>query len=293
MASACRRHALRVQLTAPYEAKRLTSGSFGPYDGLPVLYRYASMNQKATTCLLFLVGLLVTLPADSGVDTDWIELSSMPTPRSEMSAAVLDGRIYVPGGLGGMRAFEVFDPDANTWQSLARLPNARHHLMTAAHSGCMYVFGGAGERWRAAATATAWAHDPTVDRWHSAADMPGVRYAGAAVVLGEYNYVVGGGGPTGSLLRYHPKRDKWTRLTPLMERREHTSAVALDGRIYAIGGHTAAALSGSIIVLGGEVIMNARRTLDEVEVLTPESRVWMSAPPLPLPAANAGGRFSS
>jgi hypothetical protein len=45
-----------------------------------------------------------------------------------MSAAVLDGQIYVPGGLGGLRTFEVYDPRSNRWRTLARLPAGRHKL---------------------------------------------------------------------------------------------------------------------------------------------------------------------
>jgi hypothetical protein len=40
---------------------------------------------------------------------EWGQHASMPTPRSEMPAAVLDGRIYTPGGFGGEAVFEAYD----------------------------------------------------------------------------------------------------------------------------------------------------------------------------------------
>ena len=47
----------------------------------------------------------------------WIELSPMPTPRSELAATVSEGFIYVAGGLnevGGLDAFEIYDIDTTS-----------------------------------------------------------------------------------------------------------------------------------------------------------------------------------
>jgi len=57
-------------------------------------------------------------------------------------------------------------------------------------------------------------------------------------VLGDYHYIIGGMGTsgTGSLLRYDPLQDSWEQLAPLLQRREHTAAVVLNGKIYALAG---------------------------------------------------------
>ena len=51
----------------------------------------------------------------------------MPTARSELAAAALDGRIYVAGGIaqwGTTAAFEAYDPATDRWEELPPLPEA-------------------------------------------------------------------------------------------------------------------------------------------------------------------------
>jgi N-acetylneuraminic acid mutarotase len=241
---------------------------------------------------------------------EWQQHAHMPAPRSEMPAAVLDGRIYVPGGFGGESVFEAYEPSSDSWHSLADLPGGRHHLMAAAHDGLVYVFGGARSivDWRA--TDSAWSYDPETDTWRELGPMPEARLSGAAVSLGEYIFVIGGTGGSNAVLRYDPAADEWSQLAPLAEAREHTAAAALDRRIYAIagrwtgtgeltsvevydpdtdtwspgpplsearGGHAAAVIGDRIVVAGGEVLSGARRTLDSVEVLDPAQGSWVSA----------------
>ena len=59
----------------------------------------------------------------------------MPTARSELAAAALDGRIYAAGGIaqwGTTAAFEAYDPAMDRWEELPPLPEAVHHLAAAA-----------------------------------------------------------------------------------------------------------------------------------------------------------------
>lgn len=253
-----------------------------------------------------------TIPPQSG----WDQHSSMITARSEMPAAALEGLIYVPGGFGGERAFEVYDPEADEWQGSPGLPAGRHHLMAAAHDGRVYVFGGGRSLvdWRPADTA--WAYDPGSQTWTELVPMPEARLGAAAVSLGNYLYIVGGTGGSNALLRYDPANDSWTTLAELAQAREHTAAVALDGKIYALagrwegegeltsvevydpeadawtagppmstarGGFAAAVLDGQIMVIGGEVLSGERQTLDSVEIFDPERGEWMAGTPLPVP----------
>jgi hypothetical protein len=51
----------------------------------------------------------------------WTTAAPMPTARSEIAAAAVDGRIYVADGLtalGTSNAFETYDPAAARWQKL-------------------------------------------------------------------------------------------------------------------------------------------------------------------------------
>jgi N-acetylneuraminic acid mutarotase len=244
----------------------------------------------------------------------WEELKSMPTPRSEMGAAYYRGKIYVPGGLGGLTAFEAYDIATSEWKSLAPLPEGRHHLAVTAHAGSIYVFGGADAQW--SPVATAWKYDPKSNRWSRLKDLPEPRYAAAATALGDHLYVVGGDGPSGRLLRYHPASGEWAMLAETRERREHMAAAVWDDRIHAVGGrfHGRGELSSTEIydpqrdewifgpplrtarggfsvvqandalwVFGGEVFMTGRQTLASAEVLRRNATAFAPGPELPVP----------
>lgn len=252
----------------------------------------------------------LAMPAAAG----WKELAPMPTPRSETAAAHWRGKIYVPGGLGGLRRFEVYDIAGNTWQQLPDMPAGRHHLMIAALGGRIYVFSGADENWQA--TNTAWAYDIEARHWQTLKSMPEVRYAGAAVTVGSFIYALGGDGPSGRSMRYDPQRDEWKPLPASNARREHVAAAVIGRKIYLIGGRfrgvgemrsvevydveagtwtagpdlatarggfTAVTLDRAIYALGGELIMGGgRKTLSSVEVLRAGADAWREGPTLPV-----------
>ncbi len=167
--------------------------------------------------------------------------------------------------------------------------------------------------------------DVARNAWRRGADLPAVRYAASAVVIDPYLYVVGGDGPGGHTLRYDPARDRWSTLPPTLVRREHTSAVAHDGRIVVAGGRWAGVgeldstevfdplarrwregprlraargglglvnHGGRVYALGGEIVITGSATLASVERLDGEA--WVPAAPLPralhgVPVASHGG----
>lgn len=73
-------------------------------------------------------------------------LPPMRTARHSAAAAVLDGKIYVLGGMGedrtALTACEVYDPATKTWQVLPPMPFARYLHGAAALAGKVYVLGG-------------------------------------------------------------------------------------------------------------------------------------------------------
>jgi N-acetylneuraminic acid mutarotase len=77
----------------------------------------------------------------------WNRGPDLPTPRSGLTAGVLDRHIHVTGGesLSLGRTFgehEVYDPTTARWTALADLPTPRHGLASAVVSGRWYVIGG-------------------------------------------------------------------------------------------------------------------------------------------------------
>jgi hypothetical protein len=75
----------------------------------------------------------------------WEERTSMPTARSGIAAAILDGRIFVFGGEAPSETFsqvEAYDPRTNKWSVYARMPTARHGLGAVAVGKSIYVIAG-------------------------------------------------------------------------------------------------------------------------------------------------------
>jgi N-acetylneuraminic acid mutarotase len=234
-----------------------------------------------------------------------------------MPAAVLDGRIYVLGGLvpglggaGATATAEVYDPTSDRWAAIADMPAPRHHLMAAAVDGYVYAIGGFDETGFNPVD-TVWRYDPASDTWETRAGLPAPVGAGAAAVADGTIYLLGGvpGGITA--LAYDPEGDTWSDVAAMPVSREHVAAVARDGQVWVIGGRwqgamhasvsvldTAAgtwtagpdmqeARSGfgaaladdSIVVAGGEVF-EPTRALDGVELL---DETWRSLEPAPTP----------
>lgn len=246
----------------------------------------------------------------------WSTAPALPTPRSEMQAVVADGTVYVPGGLGPDRALavvEAFDPATGAWRAAPPLPEPVHHAGVAAADGRVYVTGGYPDL-RFVPTAAAWAFDPDDGAWTRLPDLPGPRAGHALVEQGGVLHVLGGiGRRSQAVWRFDVAEGRWIGpAAPLPTVREHLAAVALDGRIWAIGGRwgergnlgtvevydpvadawtaspdlptprsglTAGAACGRIHVVGGESLSGSR-TLPDHEVFDPAAGAWLRAAPL-------------
>ena len=80
----------------------------------------------------------------------WATMADMPTERTGVWAAALNGRIYVLGGLGweneAVATAEEFDPARNSWRRVADMPTARFLLAAETVGGKVYAIGGAATR---------------------------------------------------------------------------------------------------------------------------------------------------
>jgi N-acetylneuraminic acid mutarotase len=188
-----------------------------------------------------------------------------------LNAAVLDGQLYVAGGiaqLGATPALHVYDPAGGSWRSLAQMPEPRHHFGMAALDGRLYASGGYRDLPFGADTARAevWAYDVEADSWSEIADLPAPRAAHAMVALDGRLYVVGGvGREPATVYAYDPRIERWTALsTPLPTLREHLTAVEIDRRIYVIGGR-----------------WSGQGNLATVEILDPARGTWSAGADMP------------
>ena len=135
-------------------------------------------------------------------ESSWRQGPPMPTPRSELTGAVLDGRVYAAGGiaqLGITPALQVFDPARDEWRRLPAVPQARHHAAMAELGGRLFLTGGFSRLpfGDDDAVGETWIYDPADDVWEAGPAMPGRRAAHAIVAWLGRLYVVGGVGEIG------------------------------------------------------------------------------------------------
>ena len=127
------------------------------------------------------------------VTDDWIRLASKPTAIKDVGAAVIGGKIYVPGGqLASGKAtdiLEIYDPREDSWSVGKPLPEALSAYAITAYEGRLYLFGGwDGEQY----LTSVYEYNPVDDTWMSKSPLSvGRAYAGAAVAGGKI-YIMGG-----------------------------------------------------------------------------------------------------
>ncbi len=119
----------------------------------------------------------------------------MPSARTEVTAATLNGRIYVVGGLdadgNSLATVEVFDPEREAWSNAAPLPEGRDHQRLAVLRGRLYSVGGF-SRFLGPPTADVSVYDEHIDRWNAVASLPQPRGAHATAVADGRIWVFGG-----------------------------------------------------------------------------------------------------
>jgi len=260
-------------------------------------------------------------PIDRGTTPAWRTLAAAPSPRTEVAAAAVNGRIWVLGGYAPdgatVATAEVYDPATDRWSRGPDLPVAVNHAMAASLDGVLYSVGGNdGERPSTQAVRL------DGDRWVPVAPLPQGRSAGGLAALDGRLYLVGGvvdGGLVGDTQVYDPGADRWASAPGLPTPREHLGAAAVDGRVYVVGGRVqgigsnldaaeafdptagrwsavadlptargglaaTATAGGEVVAVGGE----AAATFEEAEAFDPASGRWRSLPPLPTPRHGLG-----
>jgi len=132
---------------------------------------------------------------DPSTDT-WTRKADIPNPRSMAAACIVDGKIYVIGGVkgsvggSGISTVEAYDPATDTWKRKANMPTGRKTLATSVVDEKIYAIGGS---------------------------------TGMTVVFSNVE-------------EYDPATDTWTRKADMLTARHMLSTSAVNGSIYSIGG---------------------------------------------------------
>ena len=168
--------------------------------------------------------------------------SHMPTPRSCLAVAELEGKLYAAGGEHysiPLKTLEAYNPETGTWQSLSPMTTPRRDLAMAACSGKFYAIGGKASSSQCYSSVECF--NPTRNIWLPVAHMDRPRRNAAVVTIDDKIMVIGGySGLTvlDSVEVYDPATDSWSTAPPLCVARSHASAVVYHGRVYVMGGYT-------------------------------------------------------
>lgn len=164
-------------------------------------------------------------------ELDAIAAASPSLARQELYPDVLDGRIYVAGGLlspntGYSAHVEAYDPRLDRWTRLATLPEARHHIALVAAGGIVYGVGGFSggfPNWKA--QASMFAYDPGTNRWTNSVPLSIPRAEGVAAAVNGKVYLIGRRiGTTPDAAPTVLRSGQWTRSTPSRRERPFCSA---------------------------------------------------------------------
>ena len=224
----------------------------------------------------------------------WKTRTPTGLPRQNGAAGVLNGMLYVAGGMTKPGASFVttgstqsYDPSATTWTTLANMIVPRDLVSGDVAQGRFWVVGGS---YNADTDGLLYnfneGYDPTPTPpagWRGHKQMNHGRIRHCAIAFEGAIYVFGGDDSGGSLVAipesYGPDTDGWTDLAPMPTPRDDVAVAALSGFIYVIGGRsqTAAAVT-------------------TVERYDPVNDVWTTVAPLPEPlrhqhAAAINGRI--
>jgi DNA-binding CsgD family transcriptional regulator/N-acetylneuraminic acid mutarotase len=198
----------------------------------------------------------------------WLPAADKPTPVSNVAGGLINGRIYVPGGLVGSppgtaastavpgpsavprpsvdqtqvtSLVEVYDPQSDTWSTAAPLPAPRAAYGLAVAGNKLYLFGGwDGSRYRA----ETFVYDATTNAWSIGTPMSAARAFLGAATLRDGIYVAGGYDgqhELNTVAVYHPNNEgstagPWAAGPPLNQPRAGLGLLSLANRLYAVGG---------------------------------------------------------
>lgn len=248
------------------------------------------MEEKRTAFALLLILCLVIsiFPVVSAADEFWTTLEPMPTPRTELGVAVVDGKIYAIGGYNGsyyseygsyLGTNEMYDPATDTWTTKASMHKPRSNFAIAVIDTKIFVFFGMLSEYQP--TSTFEIYDTITDTWeikkcglYTGSDMS------AEVVNGSI-YLVGGlisPWPPSALLG---KIQSYNFATESLE-----TEAQIPNPVFA---HGSAFVDGKIFMIGGRDIgwdidpENISHHYDLTQIYDTKTGTWSNGKKIPQP----------
>ncbi len=170
---------------------------------------------------------------------EWRTLPDAPTARLMMASTVLDGKIWVAGGIRNgetLQTVETYDAQTGAWQPQPPLPIPLHHATAATYHGQVVVIGGATDTIADASNKVFAFRD---GEWTELPPLQHARAAAAAAVVDDKLVVVGGQDDKQLVAQTEVfDGESWTPAADLPTPREHLAAVSDGVHVYAAGGRS-------------------------------------------------------
>jgi N-acetylneuraminic acid mutarotase/glucose/arabinose dehydrogenase len=264
-------------------------GGWSPGPQLPV--SLGEVSGGIINGVMYMVGhgSAVTLAYDLARRIWITSVPQRPFQGDHHAAEVIDGKLYLFGGIGGGSEgkVQIFNPDTQQWTLGTSVPFATGSASTALIDGKVYVAGGI----VGGTTVTdAAVYDPKLNSWTTIAPMPLGRNHAAAGTNGSLFFVFGGRGPgsgDGNVVAdgfddtqiYNPATNTWvsssdpgSSIQPLPQKRGGMGKAAFfGGEFYVIGGETTSTGSGQV----------AGNVYNRVDVYNPTLNTWRLESSLP------------
>ncbi|VUC35656.1 unnamed protein product [Clonostachys rosea] len=228
-------------------------------------------------------------------NNSWTSAASIPLPLNHANAAVVDGKLYLLGGLavapdGAWRAVPdcwVYTPNNNRWSAISPMPNgtARGSAAVGVHEKTIYLAGGMttldipGGGYQDSVD-TLISFDTHSGKWktHLRQNLPEGRDHAGSAVIGSTHYVLGG--------RYFGQQGKRDTVFSLDLRNPDATWQTSPARMPTPRGGVSTGVFGSeIYIFGGEGNTEAgsNGVFHETEVYNVASRTWAKMAPMRLP----------
>jgi N-acetylneuraminic acid mutarotase len=231
--------------------------------------------------------LILALPIEVNAieNSTWQMGKDMISNRTEITAAVLDDKIYVIGGAdyradGAVSTVEIYDPNTDTWTKGTPLPYDLDHAPSVVHNGKIYVVGGFLQD--KITTDRMLVYDPVTNNWTEGTPLPEPRCCHVAEVVNGTIYVISGldfdHNPTSTNFAYNIENDTWVTKAPMPGKngpKHHAASAVVDGKIYVLGGR----LFGNG---APNEINDALTNLDDNMEYDPKTDKWSSKDPMPI-----------
>ena len=180
------------------------------------------------------------------------------------------------------------------WVKAAPFPEAGEELLGAAANGKMYVFCGLAPGWKP--IGLVYEYDPATDKWTKKKPMALASHHVSFTEMNGKIYAFGGFVPPESgppawvpinnAWEYDPAADTWKALAPMPTKRGSPVAVALDGKIYVIGGATTPPNQPEVTAVHPT---RPHVVLGTVEEYDPATNTWRARTSMPTPRNHAVG----